>query len=158
MIGQAQGFVHGDFSPDGYGQHPRPRNPHVVRVFDHDGNFAVTVAHLHGLRDPAGKHDTPARRAQADALIRTIRTVARPGERLVVCGDFNVRPDSETLEMLRTLGLTELVTSRGHAGTRTSFYNKPAGFADYLLVGPEVAVVAFDVVAAPRCRITAPCC
>ena len=99
---------------------------------------------------PTGKHDTPARRAQAEALIRMVRTVARPGERLVVCGDFNVLPDSETLDMLRALGLTELVTSRGHAGTRTSLYAKPGRFADYMLVGPEAAVASFDVVAAPE--------
>lgn len=150
VIGQAQGFVHGDFAPDGFGEHPRPRNAHAVRVFDDRGGFALTVAHLHGLRDPAGKHDTPARRAQAEALIRTIRTVARPGERLVVCGDLNVLPGSETLAMLRATGLAELVTSRGHAGTRTSFYPKPGRFADYMLVSPEARVVSFDVVAEPE--------
>jgi endonuclease/exonuclease/phosphatase family metal-dependent hydrolase len=150
VIGQAQGFVHGDFAPDGFGEHPRPRNAHAVRVFDDRAGFAVTVAHLHGLRDPAGKHDTPARRAQAEALIRLTRTVARPGERLVVCGDLNVLPGSETLATLGGLGLTELVTLRGHAGTRTSFYAKPGRFADYMLVSPEVRVVSFDVVAEPE--------
>lgn len=150
VIGQAQGFVHGDFSPDGFGEHPRPRNAHAVRVFDGRGGFALTVAHLHGLRDPAGKRDTPTRRAQAERLIRMIGAVARPGERRVVCGDLNVLPGSETLAMLRATGLTELVTARGHAGTRTSLYAKPGRFADYMLVSAEVRVASFDVVAEPE--------
>jgi len=150
VIGQALGFVHGDFSPDGWGEHPRARNAHAVRLFDAGLAAPITVAHMHGLRDPDGKGDTPARIAQADALVALIRQVWRPGERLVVCGDFNVRPESRTFEALGRVGLVDLVTSRGHAGTRTSFYGKPERFADYMLVTPEVEVRRFDVMAEPE--------
>ena len=78
-----------------------------------------------------------------------IGALRRPGERLVVCGDFNILPDSETLAVLRALDLTELVTTRGFAGTRTAFYEKPGRFADYMLVSPEVDVRCFDVAAEP---------
>jgi alpha-beta hydrolase superfamily lysophospholipase len=42
------------------------------RVIDRLGGRNVTVVHLHGLRDPTGKHDTIARRAQAKALTELV--------------------------------------------------------------------------------------
>ena len=61
IIEQVQGFVHKDYSPVGYGDHPRSRNAHGVRVFDYDNNRPVCVTHMHGLRDLNGKMDTPER-------------------------------------------------------------------------------------------------
>jgi endonuclease/exonuclease/phosphatase family metal-dependent hydrolase len=69
---------------------------------------------------------------------------------LVVCGDFNVEPDSETFDVLKKLGLTDLVTSRGFTDTRTSHYQKPGRFADYMLVNTSVEVVSFQVVEQPE--------
>lgn len=150
VIGQALDFVHGRFSPDGWGAHPRPRNAHGVRLFDDAAGEAICVVHLHGLRDPAGKGDTPHRRAQAHALVRLIRRIWNEGERLVVCGDFNLLPGSETFAILGALGLEDLVTTRGFTDTRTSFYGKENRFADYLLVTPNVEVRRFEVVASPE--------
>lgn len=151
VIGQAQGFVHKGYSPDGYGDHPRSRNAHAVRVFDHARGRAVTVTQMHGLRDPvAGKADTPERLAQAGRLLALSAAVAQAGDLVVVCGDFNVEPGSETLALLAGAGLTELVTAGGHPGTRTSHYAKPGRFADYLAVNRPGEVRAFDVVRDPE--------
>lgn len=150
LIGQAQGFVHGGFSNDGWGTHPRSRNAHCIRIFSDRLGYAVTIAHMHGLRDLAGKGDIPARAAQAEALVGLVKQVRPQGERLVVCGDFNVLPDSATFATLAQLDLADLVTGRGHTDTRTSLYEKPGRFADYMLVSPEVAVRGFDVVATPE--------
>lgn len=150
VIGQAAGFVHGEFSIDGWGAHPRSRNAHCIRLFDYEQGYPITIAHMHGLRDTAGKGDTPARRHQADALVEIIRQVRQGDERLVVCGDFNVLPDSVTFEILGRLGLAELVTSRGHDDTRTSHYRKQPRFADYMLVTSNIEVINFDPVAEPE--------
>lgn len=151
VIGQVQDFAHGAYGAHGYGDHPRSRSAHVVRLYDHGSDHPITVAHLHGLRDLAGKDDTPVRAAQAHRFVDLIEVMHRPGERLVVCGDLNVRPGSETLAILRDrLGLTELVMSRGHPGTRTSLYPKPERFADYLFVNDAVEVRAFDVLTEPE--------
>ena len=150
VIGQAQGFVHGDYAATGWGPHPRARNAHVVRVHDHAVGRPVTIAHLHGLRDPAGKADTPARHAQAERFAALIRAVHRPDDALVACGDFNLLPDSATFATLAGLGLVDLVTTRGHADTRTSHYRKRPRWADYLLVNERVRVERFDVVATPE--------
>ncbi|WP_306910254.1 endonuclease/exonuclease/phosphatase family protein [Rhizobium mesoamericanum] len=150
IIGQAMDFVHGDFSDKGYGPHPRARNAQCLRLFDYRADRPITVAQLHGLRDLAGKQDTPARRGQADALVALIRRIWRESEPLVVCGDFNVLPDSVMFEALAELGLTDLVTSRGYEDTRTSHYTKEGRYADYVLVTANVDVAAFDVVEQPE--------
>ena len=150
VIGQIQSFVHKGFSPGGYGDHPRPRNAHAVRLFDFERNWPVSIVHTHGLRDLNGKMDTPERLAQARRLAELATRISEPGDRLVVCGDFNVEPDSETFAILREIGLTDLVISRGFAGTRTSHYAKPGRFADYMLVNDAVTVIGFDVVSDPE--------
>jgi len=150
VIGQVQGFVHKDYSPDGYGDHPRSRSAHGVRVWDHAAGRAVSVTHMHGLRDLAGKMDTPARAAQARKLLALSRQLGAPGDITVICGDFNVEPDSETLALMAEAGLTELVTARGIESTRTSHYKKPGRFADYMLIDRPEAVARFDVVTAPE--------
>lgn len=150
VIGQVADFIHGAFEPGGWGGHPRARNAHALRLHDPVSGGALTVAHLHGLRDPAGKHDTPARLAQAQTLVRLVEGLRRTGEGLVVCGDFNVLPGSATFEVLAGLGLADLVTARGFTDTRTSLYAKPERYADYCLVSGEVAVRRFEVVAEPE--------
>ena len=150
VIGHAMDFVHGDFSANGYGSHPRPRNSHAIRLADYEAGSPVTITQLHGLRDMNGKGDTPARHEQANAMIELIERIWRRGERLVVCGDFNVMPGSVMFEALGQLGLADLVTSRGFADTRTSHYAKDGRFADYMLVTPEVEVARFEVVVEPE--------
>lgn len=151
VIGQVQGFVHKSFVAGGYGEHPRSRSAHAVRLHDASNPVPVTVAHMHGLRDLAGKMDTPERLRQAHRFADLVEATAEPGDRLVVCGDFNVEPQSETLGVLRgRLALYELVTRNGFAGTRSSFYKKPGRFADYMLVNESVTVEAFDVVETPE--------
>ncbi|MFZ5963401.1 endonuclease/exonuclease/phosphatase family protein [Thalassococcus sp. BH17M4-6] len=145
IIGQVQGFVHKDYSSNGFGDHPRSRNAHGVRVFDDTSRRTVGVTHMHGLRDLAGKMDTPDRAAQAHRFLDLSRHVSDGTDLAVVCGDFNVEPDSETLRILANAGLCELVTGRGFAGTRNAQYKKPGRFADYMLVNREEAVKSFDV-------------
>lgn len=150
VIGQIQAFMHKTFSPDGYGDHPRSRNAHAVRVHDFEKGRTVAVVHTHGLRDvTAGKADTPERIAQARRLAEIAARIAEPGDRLVVCGDFNVEPDSETFRILAEIGLTDLVTTHGFTSTRTGHYVKLGRFADYMLVDRLTEPVSFEVVEDP---------
>ncbi len=150
VIGQAQGFVHGEFASTGWGEHPRSRNAHAVRLFDHGTARAITVAHMHGLRELSGKEDTPARLAQARRFADLIDWTRGNSDQLVVCGDFNVLPRSETFAALSTLGLEDLISARGYTDTRTSLYAKTPRFADYMLVSSNVDVRHFDVVTEPE--------
>ena len=148
VIGQVQGFVHKGYAADGYGEHPRSRSAHAVRIWD-DG--PVVIAQMHGLRDPAaGKADTVERAAQAERFAGLISGLAQPGDGVIACGDFNVLPGSETLTRLAALGLRDLVTAGGFPGTRTARYTKPGRFADYLMINDAVRVRHFDVVQTPE--------
>lgn len=150
VTAQAQGFVHKSFSAHGYGTHPRSRCAHAIRIYDYPRDRAVCIGHMHGLRDLGGKMDTPERLAQARKLAQLVMRVAEPGDPLVVCGDFNVEPGSETFAVLAEIGLTDLVTTRGFKGTRSSHYLKPGKYADYMLVSPHVEVRDFAVVIEPE--------
>jgi endonuclease/exonuclease/phosphatase family metal-dependent hydrolase len=150
VIGEAMDFVHGAFSSDGWGAHPRSRNAHCLRLFDAGQGVTITLAQMHGLREPAGKHDSPIRARQAERLVDLVRRVWPGDERLVVCGDFNVLPDSGTFMALAGLGLADLVTGRGFTDTRTSHYEKPGRYADYMLINDAVEVASFDVVGEPE--------
>ena len=105
---------------------------------------------MHGLRDLAGKQDTPERLAQAQRLRDLTFSVAEAGDRLVVCGDFNVLPDSKTFDIFLQDGLVDLVIARGFQGTRNSQYKKPGKFADYMLVNDGLLDTRFDVVYDPE--------
>lgn len=150
VIGQAQGFVHKDYSHDGYGDHPRSRSAHGVRLFDDGSGRTVSITHMHGLRDLRGKMDTPERAAQAQRLLDLSRQVSWPGDLRILCGNFNVEPDSETLSILRADGLTELVSAYDIPTTRSSHYTKPGRFADYMLVNGADAVQSFEVIMQPE--------
>lgn len=150
IIGDVVGFVHGQFSPDGYGAHPRPRNANCVRLFDYEAGKPITIAHMHGLRTEHGKGDRQERDAQAEAFVRLIRSVWPGNERLIVCGDLNILPDSRTFDRLGEFGLVNLVTAYGHTDTRTSLYKKPERFADYMLATPDVMIRKFEIIRDPE--------
>lgn len=118
-----------------------------MRTLDRAAGRSVWVVQVHGLRDPAGKADTPARRAQAERLARLVRRIRGPRDLVVVCGDLNLLPGSETFDVLAGEGLTDLV---GTADTRTSRYPKPVRHASYLLVSDVGAVRRFAIVTEPE--------
>lgn len=150
QVGQIQGFVHKDFGPDGYGDHPRSRSAHGVRIWDFEQDRALSVLHMHGLRDLAGKQDTSERATQARNLAAMATALAEPEDAVIVCGDFNLLPGSETFDILGKIGLHDLVMGHKHDGTRTSHYEKPAKFADYMLVNDVLRDADFAVIRDPE--------
>lgn len=141
-------FVHGAYQH--HSQWPasgRPRVAFSARVGDPSSDRTVAITHLHGLRDAAGKGDTPARRLQAERLASLIQRVGDGADLSVACGDFNLLPDSETFSILAEAGMTDLV---GEADTRTSRYEKPLRHANYLLVSDVGAVKRFEIPQSPE--------
>jgi Endonuclease/Exonuclease/phosphatase family len=151
LLGQELGFVHGAFSAaNGWGTPPVPRNMHCLRLLNISTGNVLTIGHLHGLRELSGKGDTPKRAGQAKKIIGIFNRVRSKGDPLIFCGDLNLLPGSKTFDMLREIGLHDLVTSRGFTDTRTSLYLKQPRFADYMLVSEAVKVARFDVPAEPE--------
>lgn len=61
VIGQEAGFVHGSYVEHReWATADRPRLAHAMRLVGRDGEGPITVAHLHGLRDPRARA-TPRR-------------------------------------------------------------------------------------------------
>jgi endonuclease/exonuclease/phosphatase family metal-dependent hydrolase len=147
-IASREAFVHGSYTDhgDAWPHSDRPRAAQVTRLRAPDGRTFV-LGHLHGLRDAAGKADTPARLAQAKRFAEIVDSVREPGDVVVVCGDLNVLPDSQTFAILADLGVTDLV---GSSDTRTTRYTKPVRHASYLLVSEPAAVRGFQIVTEPE--------
>ncbi|MEU4689211.1 endonuclease/exonuclease/phosphatase family protein [Actinoplanes sp. NPDC023714] len=149
VAGVDSAFVHGAFTDHAeWTIADRPRVALAVRVIDPEaGGRAVWVVQVHGLRDPAGKGDTPARRRQATVLADLVTRIRGPHDLVVLGGDLNLLPGSETFAILAAAGLTDLV---GDADTRTSSYPKPVRHASYLLVSDVAAVRRFEVLKTPE--------
>jgi len=141
-------FVHDRFTRhERWPSTGRPRNALATRLALQGRARAITVVQVHGLRDAEGKHDTPARRAQAERLAALVTDVRQAGDLAVLCGDLNLLPHSETFDVLRGAGLVDLV---GTADTRGSRYVKPVRHASYLLVSDLAAVRRFEVLTRPE--------
>lgn len=140
-------FVHGTYRADGWGEEPVPRTLQVMRIAREAG--ALIVAHMHGLRDSSGKTDTPERLAQARAAVAHLEALRRPGDGVILMGDFNILPDSACFEVFAQAGLHDLVARYGITDTRTALYEKPQRHANYCLVSDTVSVKAFSAPAEP---------
>lgn len=101
-----------------------------------------TVINFHGLWNGKGKEDSEERLLQTDNIIRFLQSLKNP---FIICGDFNLLPETESLKRFEDLGLRNLIKEFGITSTRTSFYTKPSKFADYVFVSEGVTVNEFKV-------------
>ncbi|KAA0206351.1 endonuclease/exonuclease/phosphatase family protein [Candidatus Uhrbacteria bacterium] len=101
-----------------------------------------TIINFHGLWNGMGKTDTDDRIEQSKNILNFTRGLK--GD-FVLCGDFNLLPDTESIRLLEQSGLRNLIKEYGVTSTRTSFYTKPEKFADYVFVTPSVKVADFAV-------------
>ncbi|MEM8653715.1 MAG: endonuclease/exonuclease/phosphatase family protein [Pseudomonadota bacterium] len=145
----SQGFIHGAFRADGWGDEPVPRTMQAARISDPETGAGVCIGHFHGLRDPAGKGDTPARAAQTERVIALFQTLWDGQDPAVLAGDFNLLPDSAAFPRFAQIGLHDLIAHHGVTDTRTALYAKSQRFADYMLVSQDLLTARFTVPATP---------
>lgn len=117
------------------------RNLQFLKMSLPDG-APLTIVNFHGLWNGKGKTDTEERLAQSRRVVDYLRTLS--GD-IVLCGDFNLRPDTESLRLFERIGLNNLVSKFGVTSTRTSYYPKPEKFADYIFTSPGIRVRDFRV-------------
>ncbi len=101
-----------------------------------------TIANFHGLWNGISKEDTEERFSQAENIVRFLAGIKVPH---VLCGDFNLLPDSESLKMIQGSHMRNLIKEFGITSTRASVYKKPGKFADYILVSEGINVKDFKV-------------
>ena len=110
----------------------------------HDSGTEYTVFNLHGLWEPTGKSDSPNRIKQSERIIEFMKKF---GGNVLLGGDFNLRPDTESLKMIeQELGLKNLIKEYKITSTRTSLYTRTdEKYADYVFVSPNMTVNEFQV-------------
>ncbi len=105
---------------------------------------ACLIANVHGLWNGLGKGDSSDRLAQSER-IRDFCALSQGPQ--VVLGDFNLRPDTESLRLIEECGFRNLVGEYDIASTRTSLYDSRESepFADYAFVSSDIRVNEFKV-------------
>lgn len=134
-------FVHlkkGDKPEGDIGLHPR--NIQYVTLTINGKIF--NILNFHGLWNGRGKGDSEARLAQSQACINFINSLEGS---VVFCGDFNLKPDTESIKMLEDNNMNNLIRDYNVFSTRTSYYTKPEKFADYMFTTKDVQVKKFKV-------------
>ncbi len=132
-------FKHREFIPTGdVGGHAR--NIQYATIQTSVG--LRTVVNFHGLWNGKGKNDTTDRLEQSERIIEFIKQISHP---VIICGDFNLLPDTESLKKFEYMGLKNLIKELHITSTRTSFYKKPEKFADYIFVSQDVKVNEFKL-------------
>lgn len=104
-------------------------------------NKELTVVNVHGLWNGMGKTDTKERINQSQMIKEFLNSAH---EYTILCGDFNLRPDTESLKILES-GMNNHIIEHDIKSTRTSFYPGDEKFADYILTSQNIAVNTFKV-------------
>jgi hypothetical protein len=125
--------------PDGdVGTHARNIQYATIRT----ANGPITSINFHGLWNGKGKRDSEDRFKQSERIIEFTRKITTP---FILCGDFNLLPDTKSLRMFEEVGLRNLIKEFGVTSTRTSFYTKPEKFADYVFISKDVVLKDFKI-------------
>lgn len=130
-------FIYENESPEDRGFHSR--NLQYV-VIEREAS-PLLIANVHGLWNGKGKSDTEDRLEQSRRIKSFLTTRSEP---VVLMGDFNLSPDTESLRIAGE-GLRDLIREYGITSTRTSHYEKENKFADYAFVSDELTVKDFKV-------------
>lgn len=104
-----------------------------------------SIMNVHGLWTGKGKTDTPERIEQSRKIKEIVSSF--DGSK-VLCGDFNLLPDTESIKMLEE-DMINLIKKHDIKSTRSYHYTKPEKFADYIFVSPNVKVKKFEVLQEP---------
>jgi endonuclease/exonuclease/phosphatase family metal-dependent hydrolase len=104
-------------------------------------NQPFYIMNVHGLWNGKGKTDAPERIVQSEKIKAFVDKVNAPK---IVCGDFNLRPDTESLKIIQK-GMQDLIELYKVDSTRTSLYPKEEKFADYVFASPGIGIRHFEV-------------
>lgn len=142
VLNEGELFVYrerGFINPNENGDHAR--NLQHIRI--RSENHEYVIAQVHGLWNGQGKGDSEARLIQSDNIAQFVMSLNVP---VVLVGDFNLRPDTESVRKLETIGMCNLISDFGITSTRTTLYTKSnEQFADYAFVSEGITVNDFKV-------------
>jgi exonuclease III len=136
-------YKHKGYEPEGdVGNHAR----NIQHVTVHTDEGPLTVMNFHGLWTNVGpgkwKNDNPERLEQSEKILAFTKELRNP---LVLCGDFNLLPTTESIKKFEDAGLRNLIKEFGITSTRTRFYEKDGKFADYAFISNDLTLKHFSV-------------
>lgn len=106
----------------------------------------VIITNVHGLWEKSNKGDSPLKLEQSRRIVQALGYLQlRFDGELVVMGDFNLLPDTESIAIIERFGLRNLIKEHNVTSTRSSIYTKEIRYADYVFVSAGVQVNDFQV-------------
>lgn len=102
----------------------------------------ITVINFHGLWNGGGKTDSEDRMKQSKNILEFANNLSND---FILCGDFNLLPETKSIGALEEYGLRNLIKEYGVTSTRTSFYKKQEKHSDYIFVTKGMNVKEFKV-------------
>lgn len=117
------------------------------------GEQLLTICNVHGCAAPVDKRDCPERIAASQEIIELMSRFA--GHK-IIAGDFNLFPDTRSIEVFAEMGYRNLIIDHSVTTTRGTLvkqmhpeYGIPPSefqeFADYMFVTPNIRVSTFSV-------------
>jgi len=102
----------------------------------------LSVSNHHGFHelDPLGSNHS------TEVMNKAIRHLKHTRSPIIVCGDFNINPQSPAMKEVRVLGLRNLTVESGTKSTLSKIhYAKKQVVCDYIFVSEDVKVKNFKV-------------
>ncbi|MDE2311645.1 MAG: endonuclease/exonuclease/phosphatase family protein [Patescibacteria group bacterium] len=139
-----QVYIHGSDTTqiiEDFSNEPKDLQYAVLEVSRED----LLIANVHGKWHPGDKLDTPERLEQSRIIKAFVDRHRGPK---IICGDFNLVPETESIRMLEDK-MVNLVKTYHISNTRNEIswqtYGNKQHFADFTFVSPEVKVKNFEV-------------
>lgn len=107
----------------------------------------IHICNIHGISRPGEKQDTPERINQTEGILRFFNDLE--GIK-IIGGDFNLEPDTKSIEMFEERGYRNLIKDFHTPTTRNrlsweKYPDNKQYFADYIFVSPSVRIIDFSV-------------
>lgn len=150
VLGEGAFWIHENPDYPGFG----PTHPRILQWAKCQVDEKIFyVVNVHGLWNGMGKTDTPARLLQSENIQKFLKTLDAP---FVLAGDFNLRPDTESLNIIKNSvkNLKDWIEISGSQSTRSTFYTKPEQFADYIFTSEGISANHFEVKSQPEDQVS----
>jgi endonuclease/exonuclease/phosphatase family metal-dependent hydrolase len=99
------------------------------------------IGNVHGLWQGSIKTDTEAKIEQSKNIIDLVEMVKG---RKIICGDFNMLPDTKSIQILGDK-YRDLIKEHNVKNTRSSLYVKDLRYSDYIFTDRDIKIKDFSV-------------
>lgn len=112
-----------------------------------DGNLKWNILNFHGSPQPGDKLDNEVR---INASKKILSTMSKTSGAKIIGGDFNLLPNTKSIEAFEHFGYKNLIKEYKIKTTRNEnawkLYDNKQLFADYIFVSQETEIKKFEVI------------